>query len=65
MLGLVKRMLELNKQKHVRPPSQGQGRGRQDAGATVIGKLVPSELDRLERDNASTGREIDADAKQR
>lgn len=48
----------MDKRKHVAPPSRRHS-GRQDAGATDFGKLAPSELDRLEREIASTDREID------
>ena len=57
MVALVERMLELNK-KRVAPPSR-RHTGRQDAGATRFGKLAPSQLDRLEREIASTDAEID------
>jgi hypothetical protein len=57
MVALVERMLELNK-KRVAPPSWRQA-SRQDAGATRFGKLAPSQLDRLEREIASTDGEID------
>ncbi len=50
MVALVERMLELNKRKHVAPPSwrQGEKAGRLEAGATD-----------LEREIAATDREID------
>jgi hypothetical protein len=58
MVALVERMLELNNQKAVAPPSwrHRDEKGRLEAGAT---KLAPSELDRLEREIAATDAEID------
>ena len=58
MVVLVQRMLELNKQKHVAPPSwrHRDEEGRLEAGAT---KLAPSVLDRLKREIAATDTEID------
>jgi hypothetical protein len=53
---LVERMLELNKKTSVAPPS---GRhSRQDAGATLPGKLAPSQVDRVDREMYAADAEI-------
>ena len=57
MVELVDRMLELNKKTIVAPPSRRHS--RQDAGATLSGKLAPSQVERVDREIASTDREID------
>jgi len=61
LVALVERMLELNKQKAVAPPSwrHMDEKGRLEAGATVIGKPAPLELDRVEREIAATDAAID------
>jgi hypothetical protein len=46
------------------PPLQSEARSRrhpaqEDAGATIAGKLAPSELGRLEREIVATDAEID------
>jgi len=57
LVALLERMLELDKKTSVEPPSRRHS--RQDAGATLSGKLAPSQVERVDREIASTDAEVD------